>query len=110
MKKLCFLGMLALLISVVAEHKLLAGTVKTEIVSETVHKESQNFCSKRSAIRAQEKCQKWVNQQRKSLGDRVLTFYCEEGEQAISPAAPCSYRSLGSVSYILKSYRTETRN
>ncbi len=85
-----------------------ASTRKTEIVEETENKESKMFCSKSSEADAKKACDAWLIEQKKHLGDRVLTVYCSAAEQASSASGSCLYRSVGEIKYVLRKYRTET--
>lgn len=62
--------------------------------------DSQVFCSKKSEEEAAAKCKDWVAQQQKTLGDRLLTSFCSDGE--ISSAEGCLYRARGEIKYVLK--------
>ena len=80
---------------------------KTEIVEETEKLEAKIFCSKTSEKEALQSCEKWLDQQSKTLGARLLTSYCSAGELQNNQAS-CLYRSNGELKYVLKKYRTET--
>ena len=62
--------------------------------------DSQVFCSKKSEEEAASKCKDWLVQQQKTLGDRLLTSFCSDGE--ISSAEGCLYRARGEIKYVLK--------
>lgn len=99
---------------VIATHILLAApaawsassTNKTEIVEESDKTEVKFFCSKTSEREANSLCERWLNQQEKTLGNRLLTSHCSAGEITANPA--CLYRSQGELKYVLRKYRTET--
>lgn len=82
------------------------STSKTEIVEENDKTEVRIFCSKSSEREAQSLCEKWLAQQEKTLGNRLLTSYCSTGEMSANSA--CLYRSQGELKYVLRKYRTET--
>ncbi len=82
------------------------STSKTEIVEENDKTEVRFFCSKTSEREAQSLCEKWLAQQEKSLGNRLLTSHCSAGE--MSANAACLYRSQGDIRYVLRKYKSET--
>lgn len=84
-----------------------AATRKVELVEETEKRETRRFCSKNSGRNAQKECQKWLSQQSKTLGKRLLTSYCSQG-QSNKSINDCMYKSVGELKYVLKTYRTET--
>lgn len=84
-----------------------AQATKTEIVEETEKSEVKIFCSKNSEKEALATCEKWLEQQSKSLGQRLLTSYCSQGEIASNPNG-CLYRTTGELKYVLRKYRSET--
>lgn len=85
-----------------------AGTnVKTETVEEQEKSEVKVFCSKTSEKEAMASCQKWLDAQSKTLGQRLLTSYCSEGELQ-SNNTGCLYKATGELKYVLKKFRTET--
>lgn len=86
---------------------LSAKTVKKEVVEETEKRETRRFCSKKSADEARKECERWMSHQSKSLGDRLLTSYCDQGELNTDVQGSCMYRVIGEVKYVLKTFRTE---
>lgn len=80
--------------------------LKTEVVEEQEKSESKVFCSKNSASEAAALCEKWLDRQSKSLGQRLLTSSCSQGDQTAEAA--CLYRATGDLKYALKKYRTDT--
>jgi hypothetical protein len=85
-----------------------AGTqIKTETVEEQEKSEVKVFCSKGSEKEAMASCQKWLDTQAKTLGQRLLLSHCSEGELQSGNSA-CLYRSTGELKYVLKKYKTET--
>ncbi len=82
------------------------STNKTEIVEEADKTEVKIFCSKSSEREALALCEKWLGQQEKRLGQRLLTSYCSSGELSSNPS--CLYKSSGELKYVLRKYRTET--
>lgn len=99
---------LVYLASLVFATGLAARTYKTETVDEGQQTESKTFCSKTSEQDAQTTCEKWLDQQTKSLGERLLTSFCSQGE--ISTDVGCLYRSQGEVKFVLKRVRNETEH
>lgn len=99
---------LILLVSFSLAGSLSARTYKTETVEEGERTESKVFCSKISEKDAQSLCEKWLAQQSKTLGDRLLTSYCSGGE--ISSEVGCLYRAAGELKFFLKKQRTETEH
>jgi hypothetical protein len=83
------------------------ATVKTETVEEQDKSEVKIFCSKVSEKEAAAACQKWLEAQSKTLGQRLLTSYCSEGEMQ-SNNSGCLYKATGELKYVLKKYKTET--
>ncbi len=88
-------------------HLWAASSTKTEIVEETEKLETKIFCSKTSEKEALSGCEKWLETQSKTLGPRLLTSYCSQGE-LVSNNAGCLYRATGELKYVLRKYRTET--
>ncbi len=84
---------------------LYADKPRVEIIEETLNSQMRMFCSKTSAQDAMQKCKAWLDQQKPTLKDRLLTSYCSEGE--VGPKPPCHFRSTGEIKYILKTYRKE---
>ncbi len=85
-----------------------AGTnVKTETVEEQEKTEVKVFCAKGSEKEAVAACQKWLDAQSKTLGQRLLTSYCSEGELQ-SNNSGCLYKATGELKYVLKKFKTET--
>ncbi len=80
---------------------------KTETIEEQEKVELKVFCSKSSEKEAQNNCQKWLEAQSKTLGNRLLTSYCGEGELQTGNSA-CLYKSTGELKYLLKKFKTET--
>lgn len=104
MKKLC----LTCLSGFWFTGSLWAGTsTKTETVEEQEKTEVKVFCAKGSEKEAAILCQKWIDSQVKSLGQRLLTSHCTEGELQTSGSG-CLYRSTGELKYVLKKFKTET--
>jgi hypothetical protein len=87
---------------------LYARTYKTETVEEDQKTETKVFCSKASEKDAQQLCEKWLAQQSKSLGERLLTSYCSQGE--ISTETGCLYRASGELRFVLKKVQTDTEH
>lgn len=81
---------------------------KIEVVEEKERSDAKIFCSKVSEQAAKKDCQAWLDQQKKSLGDRLLTAYCSTAElKSEALEKGCMYRSVGELKYILRSYRSE---
>ena len=81
---------------------------KIEIIEEKEQKDTKVFCSKSSEQAAKKDCQLWLDAQKKSLGDRLLTAYCSTAElksEALDKG--CLYRSMGELKYVLRTYRSE---
>ena len=83
------------------------SNAKTETVEEEEKTEVKYFCSKNDEKEAMHFCQKWLEAQSKTLGQRLLTSHCGEGELQTGNSA-CLYRSSGELKYVLKKFRTET--
>lgn len=96
-----------ILVSGFASGLMAAATTKTEVVEETEKTEVKIFCSKASEKEALGLCEKWLGAQSKTLGQRLLTSYCSQGEQTTNAPA-CLYRATGELKYVLRKYRTET--
>ncbi len=80
---------------------------KTETVEEQEKSEVKVFCSKNSEKEAVSACQKWLDAQVKTLGPRLLTSYCGEGELQTANSG-CLYKATGELKYVLKKFKTET--
>ena len=104
MQKLCLLGTF---LAFSPELWASSSTSKTEIVEESEKTEVKIFCSKTSEKDAVQMCTRWLEQQSKTLGQRLLTSYCSQGELNTGNAA-CLYQANGELKYVLKKYRTET--
>ena len=84
-----------------------ADNNRVEMVEETEKTEIKIFCSKSSEKDAVSLCQQWLGVQQKSLGSRLLTSFCGQGE-IVSDNPGCLYRATGELRYILKKHRIET--
>ena len=84
-----------------------ASHTKTETIEEQEKAEVKIFCSKNSEKEAVNSCQKWLDAQTKTLGTRLLTSYCGEGELQTGNSG-CLYKSTGELKYVLKKFKTET--
>ncbi len=82
------------------------SVLKTEIVEEQDKTETKVFCSKNSESEAVSLCEKWLEKQSKTLGERLLTSSCSQGE--MSAESSCLYRATGDLKFMMKKYRTET--
>jgi hypothetical protein len=80
--------------------------LKTEVVEEQDKAETKIFCSKVNERDAVIQCEKWLEKQTKSLGERLLTSNCSQGD--MSSDTGCLYKAVGDVKYMMKKYRTET--
>lgn len=80
--------------------------LKTEVVEEQEKSEIRVFCSKNNAQEAVNLCEKWLDKQTRTLGDRLLTSACSQGDQTTDPN--CLYKATGDLKYALKKFRTET--
>ena len=80
--------------------------LKTETVEEQEKTEIKVFCSKNNEKEALNLCEKWLEKQSKSLGERLLTGSCSQGDQTADAA--CLYKATGDLKFVLKKYRTET--
>ena len=94
------------ILTLLCSSPLMAKTIKTEVVEEQEKSEIKVFCSKTSSQDATNLCEKWLGQQNKSLGARLLTSHCSNGD--MSSDTNCLYKATGEVKYMLKKYRTET--
>ncbi len=101
--------LLALNVLLVTDAAWAGSSSKTEVVQETEKSETKVFCSKTSEKAAVADCEKWIATQSKSLGNRLLTSYCNSGEITTDNTA-CLYRALGELKYVLKTYRTEEKS
>jgi hypothetical protein len=99
---------LTLLLTATLSSKAKANTVRVEIVEEQERRDTKMFCSKTNEQAAKRECEQWLDAQRKTLGDRLLTAYCSASEISSEPTSACLYRSVGELKYVLRSYRTET--
>ena len=80
--------------------------LKTEVVEEQDKSETKVFCSKNSEQEAANLCEKWLQRQTKSLGERLLTSSCTPGD--MSSDTGCLYKATGDLKYVMRKYRTET--
>ncbi|RYZ54747.1 MAG: hypothetical protein EOP07_15455 [Proteobacteria bacterium] len=80
--------------------------LKTEVVEEQDKNETKTFCSKVNERDAVIQCEKWLEKQTKSLGERLLTSNCSQGD--MSSDTGCLYKAVGDVKFMMKKYRTET--
>ncbi|MFW7377471.1 MAG: hypothetical protein ACOH5I_01525 [Oligoflexus sp.] len=87
---------------------LLANTVKVEVVEEAEKQDMKMFCSKTSEQASKKDCEVWLNAQKKTLGDRLLTAFCSSSEVSAEVKSNCMYRTVGEIKYVLRKYRTET--
>ncbi|NRA66590.1 MAG: hypothetical protein HRU19_19025 [Pseudobacteriovorax sp.] len=85
-----------------------ADNKKVEIIDEKLQTETKRFCSKVSERAAGSDCKKWLETQKKILGDRLLTAHCGSGETSTSASGACFYRAMGELKYVLKTKRIET--
>lgn len=77
-----------------------------ELVEEQDKTESQVFCSKNNEKEAASLCEKWIEKQHKTLGDRMLTSNCSQGD--MSSDSGCLYKATGEIKYLMKKFRRET--
>lgn len=86
-----------------------SSNVRVEVVEEQEKRDTKMFCSKVSEQAAAKECENWLAEQKKTLGDRLLTAYCSSSEISAEQASSCLYRSVGDIKYVLRKYRTETQ-
>jgi len=85
-----------------------ANANRVEIIEEQEKRETRMFCSKVSEQASKKDCDKWLEDQKKPLGDRLLTAFCSSSEISTEQASSCLYRTVGEIKYVLRKYRTET--
>lgn len=81
-------------------------TLKTETIEELPKTETKNFCAKGNAEEAEKECDKWLKNQLKSLGDKVLTSNCSSGDMTTD--TNCLFKAQGEVTWVMKKNRIET--
>ncbi len=84
------------------------STVHTETVEETPRTETQRFCAKTNAEEAKRQCDSWLQRQLKTLGDKVLTSNCSNGDMTTDTS--CLFRADGEVTYALKKHKSSTEH
>ena len=77
-----------------------------EVVEEQDKTDTKVFCSKNNEKEAASLCEKWLDKQTKSLGDRMLTSNCSQGD--MSSDTGCLYKATGEIKYVMKKYRRDT--
>ena len=83
-----------------------SSAYKSEVVEEQPKTETKTFCAKGNAEEAELQCEKWLNRQVKTLGDKVLTSSCSSGDMTTD--SNCLYKAQGDVTWVMKKHRTET--
>lgn len=76
-----------------------------EVVEEQDKSETKAFCSKNSEKEAVSLCETWLEKQSKTLGDRLLTSSCSQGEMTSDTG--CLYKATGDLKYMMKKYRRD---
>ncbi|SMF14508.1 hypothetical protein [Pseudobacteriovorax antillogorgiicola] len=85
------------------------AAANVDVVEERAHRETRRFCSEESQHVAVKACQTWLAAQKKNLGTRLLTAYCSH-EAVRDKAYGCTFRSVGQLKYVLKTYRIEMKD
>ncbi len=82
-------------------------TIQTEeVVEEQDKTDTKVFCSKIDEKDAVSLCEKWIEKQHKTLGDRMMTSNCSQGD--MSSDSGCLYKATGEIKYLMKKYRRDT--
>ena len=83
-----------------------AGETVTETTTEIEKKDVKVFCSKKDDADAGAQCEKWLAAQKATLGARVLTAHCGNGDIGTTD---CLFKAQGEVTFVLKESKKETK-
>ena len=99
---------LALVVSFAAAQAIAdtASETVTETTTEIEKKDVKVFCSKKDENDAATQCQKWLEAQKISLGARVLTSHCGNGNIGDQD---CLFKATGEITFLLKETKKETK-
>ncbi len=77
--------------------------VKTDSDAEKVHVDAKSFCSSSSESDAKQQCESWLIEQKKNLGERVLTSNCSQGKYLYGKETDgcLAYLSKGEIKFVL---------
>ena len=79
---------------------------RSETITEMERRERRTFCSTKDEGEAAALCQKWLDAQKLSLKNRLLTSHCSTGSLG---ELNCLYKAEGELTYVLEERRKETR-
>ena len=83
------------------ESTITITTGEKKLLQETEKRQSREFCSRKSGEDAKAQCELWMAEQKKSLGKRYLTSFCEFGK-ATTRTDGCMFASQGELTYVLR--------